>query len=125
MGGEKAGTMRTKRVRPGVLVVMAAMLPLPPALGQPAGVNSIRLGEEVVPAPEGYEPVTAKYVAARPTELYISPFIWGGKVIGAQLKSGQQVEVLAKPKGYDWLLVGKNGAGIGYVPLSVLAPAKQ
>lgn len=118
--------MTIKRLVPGVLVVMAAILPLHfPAFAQPANINSIRLGEEVVPAPQGYERVTAKYVAARPTDLYISPFIWGGKVVGAQLKAGQPVEVLAKPKGYDWLLVGKNGAGIGYVPLSVLAPAKE
>jgi hypothetical protein len=118
--------MQTTRVFSGVLAVMLAVSPVfLPAVAQPAGMNGIRLGEEVVPAPEGYEPVTAKYVAARATDLYISPFIWGGKVIGAQLKPGQQVEVLAKPKGYDWILVSKNGAGIGYVPLSVLSPANR
>ena len=33
-------------------------------------------------------------------------------------------EILAKAKAYDWILVGRNGIGIGYIPLSRLAPAK-
>jgi hypothetical protein len=27
-------------------------------------------------------------------------------------------------KGYDWILAGKDGIGIGYIPISRLAPAK-
>ena len=94
------------------------------ALAQPASPNGIPLAEDLVPAPEGYEMVTAKYITTKPTDLYISPFLWAGKVMGVQLSAGQQVEILAKPKGYNWLLVGKNGAGIGYVPISVLSPVK-
>ena len=109
----------------GIMMVMGALLSVPVlTLAQPAAANGVRLGEDVVPAPDGYETVTAKYVAARQTDLYISPFLWAGKVFGVQLKAGQQVEVLAKPKGYDWLLVGKDGAGIGYVPISVLSQAR-
>ena len=93
--------------------------------GQAADVTGIRLADDVVPAPDGYEAVTAKYIVAKPTDIYISPFIWGGKVLGIHVNAGQPVEVLARPKGYDWLLVGKNGEGIGYVPISVLSPAKQ
>ena len=94
------------------------------ALAQPASPNGILLGDDLVPAPDGYEMVTAKYVTAKPTDLYISPFLWAGKVVGVRLSASQPVEVLAKPKGYDWLLVGKNGAGIGYVPISALSPVK-
>ena len=113
------------RSRAGVVVVAIALLFGPfHALAQPAGANAIRLAEDVVPAPDGYEMVTAKYFAPKPTDLYISPFTWAGKVLGVQLKAGEQIEVLAKPRGYDWLLVGKNGAGIGYVPISALSPAK-
>ena len=109
----------------GITMVMGALLSVPVlTLAQPARTNEIRLAEDVVPAPDGYETVTAKYVTARQTDLYISPFLWAGKVFGVQLKAGQQVEVLAKPKGYDWLLVGKDGAGIGYVPISVLSQAR-
>lgn len=96
-----------------------------PAAGQTAEINGVRLEDEVVPAPDGYEAVSAKYIAAKPTDLYISPFIWGGKVRNVHLSAGEQVPVLAKPKGYDWLLVGRNGAGIGYVPTSALAQAPR
>ena len=103
--------------------MLALAFPLP-AAGQTAA-SAVRLGEEVVPAPDGYEPVTAKYVTAKPTDLYISFFIWGGKVPNVHLATGAPVDVLAKPKGYDWLLVGKNGTGIGYVPMSALTPAPR
>ena len=107
-----------------VAVIVAVMSIQLHAVAQPVGSDGIRLANDVVPAPDGYEMVTAKYIAAGQTDVYISPFIWGGKVLGVHLNAGQQVEVLAKPKGYDWLLVGKNGAGIGYVPISVLSPAR-
>jgi hypothetical protein len=95
------------------------------ALAQPADANRIRLGDDVVPASDGYEMVTTGYTVTTATDLYISPFIWAGKVLGTRLSTGQDVEVLAKPKGYEWLLVGKNGTGIGYVPMSALSPKKQ
>jgi hypothetical protein len=41
-----------------------------------------------------------------------------------KLKPGQAVDVLAKAKGYDWILVAKNGVGVGYIPLSRLSPAR-
>ncbi len=93
------------------------------APAQTGGVN-VKLSDDIVPAPDGYEPVTAKYVTAKATDLYISPFIWAGKVIGAHLDSGQPVDVVAKPKGYDWLLVGKGGVAIGYVPMSAVSAVK-
>ena len=110
----------------GLAAMIVAAMSVPfSAFAQPAGANGIRLAGDLVPAPDGYEMVTAKYTTARPTALYISPFIWAGKVLGVHLNAGQPVEVLAKPKGYDWLLVGKNGTAIGYVPVSVLSPVKQ
>jgi hypothetical protein len=115
--------MKVKLV--GVILVFVMVLAMQfHALAQSASPNAILLAEDLVPAPDGYEMVTAKYVTAKQTDLYISPFLWAGKVVGVQLSAGQQIEVLAKPKGYDWLLVGKNGAGIGYVPMSVLSPIK-
>jgi len=109
----------------GIMVVMAALLAAPVLTSaQPAAINNIRLAQDVVPAPEGFETVTVKYMTVGPTDLYISPFTWAGKVLGVQLRAGQPVEVLAKPKGYDWLLVGKDGAGIGYVPTSALSRAR-
>ena len=86
--------------------------------------DAIRLANDVVPAPFGYETITTKYVVAEPTPLYISPYIYPGTVNNAKLSPGQAVDVIAKAKGYDWILVGKNGIGIGYIPILRLAPAK-
>ncbi|HEY4264318.1 MAG TPA: hypothetical protein VGM72_03305 [Micropepsaceae bacterium] len=94
------------------------------AAAQPSAVNAIPLEDDVVPAPNGYDATSAKYTVARPTDIYISPFIWGGKVKGVHFDAGQPVDILARPKGYDWFLVGKNGTGIGYVPMANVAPAK-
>jgi hypothetical protein len=93
------------------------------AFAQSGGLNP-RLSGDIVPAPNGYEAVAVKYIVTRSTDLYISPFIWAGKVLGVHLNAGKSVDALAKLNGYDWLLVGKNGTGIGYVPISALSPVK-
>ena len=85
--------------------------------------DSIRLANDVVPAPFGYETVATKYVVAEATPLYISPYIYPGTVNNTKLKAGQAVDVLAKAKGYDWILVARNGIGVGYIPVSRLTPA--
>jgi hypothetical protein len=90
------------------------------AFAAASGVDAIRLANNVVPAPFGYEAVSTRYVIAEPTSLYVSPFIYPGTVSSAKLMPGQAVDVLAKAKDYDWILVGKDGVGIGYVPLSRL-----
>jgi hypothetical protein len=90
-----------------------------------SGAPILNMGGDLVPAPDGYEAVTGKYVTAKPTDLYISPFVWAGKVMGVHLNAGAPVEVLARAKGYDWLIVGKNGMPLGYIPSAALSPAKQ
>jgi hypothetical protein len=85
----------------------------------------LRLADYVVPAPFGYEPVTTKYLVAEPTRLYISPYIYPGTVNNETLQPGQALDILAKAKGYDWVLAGKNGIGIGYVPISRLTPVSK
>jgi hypothetical protein len=95
------------------------------ALAAASAPDGIRLADKVVPAPFGYEAVTTPYVVAEPTPLYISPYIFPGTVTNDKLQPGQPVDILAKAKGYDWILVGKNGIGIGYMPLSRLTPAKR
>jgi hypothetical protein len=93
------------------------------ATAAPAQVN-VPLADDVVPAPAGFEAVASKYVTAKPTDLYIGPFLWAGKVKGTHLNAGAPVQILARPTGYDWLLVGQGGQGIGYVPLSAVKPAR-
>jgi hypothetical protein len=87
--------------------------------------DGIRLANNVVPAPFGYEAITTKYFVAEPTPLYVSPYVYPGTVNNDKLKPGQAVDSLAKAKGYDWILVGKDGIGIGYIPVSRLTPAKR
>jgi hypothetical protein len=42
--------------------------------------ESVRLANDVVPAPFGYETIATRYVVAEPTALYISPYIYPGLV---------------------------------------------
>jgi len=34
------------------------------------------------------------------------------------------VDALAKAKDFDWILVGRNRVGVGYVPIERLTPVK-
>jgi hypothetical protein len=107
-----------------VFVVAAGLATPFTGVAQTLDANAVRLGGDLVPAPDGYERVATKYVTAKQTDVYISPFIWGGKVMGVRFPAGQALEVIARPKGYDWLLIGRNGMTLGYVPMSVVAEAK-
>ena len=90
-----------------------------------ASTDAIRLADNVVPAPFGYETTTTRYVVAEPTRLYVSPYIYPGTVNNETLEPGQTVDILAKAKGYDWILVGRNGIGVGYIPISRLTAANK
>lgn len=79
-----------------------------------------RLAADVTKA-AGFEPLTTQYIVANPTNVFANHYMYGSKVTG-QLQRGQRVEALAKVRGYEWILVARNGEGIGYVPISMLAP---
>jgi hypothetical protein len=70
-----------------------------------------------------YEPPTTKYVVANSTDI-LSDVKLSSKVTG-HLERGQEVSVLAVPRDWDWLLVGRDGIGIGYIPRGAVAPAHQ
>jgi len=106
------------------LGLAAAVLFSTAMLAAPANLDNVRLANDVVPAPFGYEAAPARYTVAEETQVYISPYIYPGTVDKTKLKPGQAVDVLAKAKGYDWILVAKNGVGVGYIPLSRLTPAR-
>ena len=112
--------IRTKALLTGTLMVFA-LFGRPVLAAEAARVlDDVRLADDLVPAPFGYEPVTSQYVVNEPTPLYISPYIYPGTVNNIKLQPGTAVEILGKAKGYDWILVGKNGVGIGYLPMSRL-----
>jgi hypothetical protein len=89
-----------------------------------AASRDIRLSDDIAPPPFGFELSTARYVIAQETPLYISPYIYPGTISNDRLKPGQAITVLAKVKDYDWVIVGRNGVGVGYLPISRLAQIK-
>lgn len=86
--------------------------------------ESVKVAPGVVKAMEGYETPPNSYVDANPTDIYNDHYFYNTKVTGA-LKRGEKVDVLAKVKGWDWVLVGRNGTGIGYVAISMLSPSDK
>jgi hypothetical protein len=68
----------------------------------------------------GYEtPASKRLHRWQPANMFSDHALYGTDVTG-QLKLGVKVEALAKVKGWDWILVGKTGTGIGYVANSML-----
>jgi uncharacterized protein YgiM (DUF1202 family) len=105
--------------RLGVVFVIALANGAAVAADIPA--DSLKLAPGVAKA-EGYETPATTYIVANSTNIYSGPSLVDTKVTG-QLKHGDHVDVLAKVKGWEWALVGKDGTGIGYVTISMLAPA--
>lgn len=85
--------------------------------------DSLKLAPGVAKA-EGYETPATTYIVANSTNIYSGHTFVDTKVTG-ELKRGDRVEVLAKVKGWDWALVGKDGTGIGYVSISMLSPTDK
>ena len=90
------------------------------AMGADIPADSLKIAPGVAIA-SSYETPATSYVVANATNIYNDLAMYGTKVTG-ELKRGEKVEALAKVKGWEWLLVGKQGTGVGYVPISMLAP---
>jgi hypothetical protein len=91
------------------------------AMGAEIPTDSVKIAAGVVKA-SSYETLPAKgYIVANSTNIFSDHALYGTDVTG-QLKLGEKVEALAKVKGWDWILVGKEGTGIGYAPISMLVP---
>jgi hypothetical protein len=112
------------RIRGGAKAMSAAIMIAPfaitVAVAADIPTDSLKFAPDVVKAP-GYETPPAKYIVANGTNVYSDHSFYGTKVTG-DLKRGEHVDALAKVKGWDWILVGKNGTGIGYVSISMLSP---
>jgi hypothetical protein len=98
-----------------------AAAPAAPPPPPPPTIPAPPMGNNVTKA-TAYEAPPAQYIVANPTNIYNNHFVYGSTVVG-ELMRGQRVEALAKVQGYEWILVGRNGQGIGYVPISMLSPA--
>jgi hypothetical protein len=87
-------------------------------------VNGLKLAPGVVRA-SGYEkPRAPSYIVANSTNIFSDHALYGTNAT-RKLKHGEKPEVLAKVKGWEWVLIGKQGTGIGYVAASMLSPADK
>src|ERR1043165_9957781 len=103
--------------------VTATLLNIGAAFAADVSADSLKFGPNVVKAP-AYEAPATTYIVANGTNDYSDHSFTGTQVTG-ELKRGDHIDVLAKVKGWDWVLVGKNGTGIGYVATSMLSPADK
>jgi hypothetical protein len=94
-----------------------------PAFAADVATDSLKFAPGVAKS-EGYETPPTTYIVANPTSIYSDRSFYNTKVTG-ELKRGEHVDALAKVKGYDWILVGKDGTGIGYVSISMLSPSDK
>jgi uncharacterized protein YgiM (DUF1202 family) len=85
--------------------------------------DSLKLAPGVAKA-AGYEAPATTYIVANSTNIYSGHTFVDTKVTG-EFKRGDRVEVLAKVKGWEWALIGKDGTGVGYVSISMLSPADK
>ncbi len=115
--------LRCASVVAGAALTVAAFTAVA-AMAADIPANGMKLAPGVVMAKEGFETPPAMYIVANPTSTFSDHFYFDTKVTG-ELKRGDRVDALAKVKGYDWVLIGKNGTGVGYVPISMLSPADQ
>lgn len=65
-----------------------------------------------------------QYVVTNGTPLYKQPYWTPGSETGVELKRGDRPDVIAETDEGLWLLIGKNGQGIGYAPRSLMCPVK-
>jgi uncharacterized protein YgiM (DUF1202 family) len=103
--------------------LVMALLANAAAFATDISADSLKLAPGVAKA-AGYETPATTYIVANSTNVYSGPSLVDTKVTG-QLKHGDHVDVLAKVKGWEWVLVGKNGTGFGYVTISMLSPADK
>jgi hypothetical protein len=112
------------RAPAALFAALAVMAPgVVPARAADIAADGLKFAADVVKAP-AYESPPATYIVANASSIFSDHSFTGTKVMG-ELKRGDRVEALAKVKGWDWILVGKDGTGIGYVAISMLSPADK
>lgn len=88
--------------------------------GQAISLAGLRVASNVQLQTQLETPPANRYTARSTANLRAGPST--STAIVGQLRSGDQVDGLARVRGQSWLLVGRNGTGIGYVSESVVTP---
>jgi surface antigen len=86
--------------------------------GPPLNGDNLRF-ERGVTVLRSYDAVGGDYTARSAANLRSGPST-GGKVVG-KLSAGDRVQVLGGAPNSNWLLVGRDGYGVGYVSASLLS----
>ncbi|HEY0648055.1 SH3 domain-containing protein [Phenylobacterium sp.] len=81
--------------------------------------NGYRLYSNVQPA--SYNRIGDMFVAESGVNLRAAPTTNSARV--GRLQAGQRFQALAGVRGTDWILVGQNGIGVGYVRGDFVRPA--
>lgn len=81
--------------------------------------NGYRLSGNVSPA--SYDRIGNAYVAESGVNLRAAPTTNSARV--GRLQTGERFQALAQVRGSDWILVGRNGIGVGYVRGDFVRPA--
>ncbi len=84
-----------------------------PRYGDRLSTQNLRFGSRVNTS-ASFETVAPRQVATTDTFIRMSPNLRAQT--NGSLRSGEQFEAMAKVVGQPWLLVGRNGVGVGYVP---------
>ncbi len=99
------------------------------AVGLPAWIAAAGLAQAAPVLAPGIEPApdmvpsSTRYVVANTTPLYRAPAYDPAQVTGETLKRGEHPQILGEANMGVYLLVGRDGKGVGYVPRSLLCPA--
>lgn len=88
--------------------------------GQAVSLAGLRVASNVQLATQLETPPAPRYTARSTANLRAGPST-STAVVG-QLRAGDYVDGLARVRGQNWILVGRNGQGIGYVSESVVSP---
>ena len=83
--------------------------------------NGYRLSSSISPA--SYHRVDRTFVANGGVNLRAAPTTNSNRV--GRLQPGQRFQALAQVRGSDWILVGENGVGVGYVRSDFVRPVGQ
>ena len=111
--------MTIKRLLVGAGIAAAGIvLSAPTAVG---AASSPPLAPGVQAAPD-FTPTRTRYVVTNATPLYRSPAYGTDNTTGETLKRGSRPEVLGQANLGLYLLVGRDGRGVGYAPRSLLCP---
>lgn len=81
--------------------------------------NGYRLYSNVSPA--SYSKIGSTFVAESGVNLRAAPTTNSARV--GRLQAGERFQALASVRGTDWILVGQNGVGVGYVRGDFVHPA--